>query len=101
MANPLSKSNGLLNSIIRPYDNTGQSLAMQHLEYTVTIDSSRAMLASRAMNNTAYLMNLAGEIMEDNPACAGAMREIMEAYVDAAAEGVYDYGRPISSKTRR
>lgn len=74
--------------------NNEKPLAIQHLEYTLTIDHGRAALTEHAMRNTQLLMSYAVDIMQENPESAGALKEIMGAYVDATAEDIRGYGRP-------
>ena len=73
-------------------------LALQHLEYTIMTEQNRAVLTQYAMNSTAILMERAVEIMNDNPESAGALKEIMEAYLDATGDSIRNFGSP---KTRR
>ena len=74
--------------------NDGLPLALQHLDYVLTIDHGRAALTEHAMRNTQLLMGYAVEIMQENPESAGALKEIMRAYVEATGEDIMGYGRP-------
>lgn len=93
----MAKKDYMLARINQSIDNE-RSLAIQHLDYTLTIDYGRSALTEHAMRNTQFLMNYAVGIMQENPESAGALKEIMRSYVEATSEDIRDYGRP---KTRR
>ena len=97
MAYPIVKDDLILDGLVT---STGERvpLAIQHLNYTIFTEQNRAVLTQCAMNNTAVLMERAVEIMNDNPESAGALREIMEAYLDATGDSIRNFGSP---KTRR
>lgn len=94
MAYALSKKNEMFGGSMQVADPNRPSLALQHLEYTLTIERNRAALTQHAMGNTAILMNEAGKIIAENPASAGALKEIMEAYLDATGDKIREYGNP-------
>ena len=94
MSYALAKKEQLFNGSMQVTNPEGQSLALQHLDYTLTIERNRAALTQHAMGNTAILMNVAGEIVNDNPGATGAVREIMTAYLDATGNAIRKYGNP-------
>ena len=95
MANDLSRNDVMLNRTIRAISGESTpSLALQHLDYTVMLDHHRAIMTEHAMHNTQLLMGYAVQIMEENPETAGALKEIMRAYVDTATGTIRSYGNP-------
>ena len=95
---PLSNDTLYLSGAVRATGEERIPLALQHLEYTIMTEQNRAVLTQYAMNSTAILMERAVEIMNDNPESAGALKEIMEAYLDATGDSIRNFGSP---KTRR
>ena len=69
-------------------------LQIQHMNHILIREQNRAALTQYAMNNTAILMERAVAIMDENPESAGALKEIMNAYLDATGECIRSYGRP-------
>lgn len=98
---PLSSDKQFLNGTIRTTSQERIPLMVQHLEYTILTEQNRAVLTQYAMNSTAVLMERAVEIMNDNPESAGALKEIMNAYLDATGECIRSYGRPWLKRDRR
>lgn len=94
MSNQLTKNEGVARGAIRMIGGNKPSLAMQHLEYCLTINQNRTILAQHAMDNTEILMDAAREMAAYNPASAGALKEIMEAYLDATTTSIRNYGNP-------
>ena len=92
MAYPTVNENLILDGTVRSGERV--PLAIQHLNYTIFTEQNRAVLTQCAMNNTAVLMERAVEIMNDNPESAGALKEIMHAYLDATGECIRTYGSP-------
>lgn len=79
---------------IQTVNNTAM-LTAQHLEYALSMEGNRAILTRHALGNTEYLMNMAAQIAGENPAATGALKEIMEAYLDATTESIRVYGKPL------
>ena len=75
--------------------NNTPTLTMQHLEYALSMEGNRAILTKHALGNTEILMNMAAQIASENPAATGALKEIMEAYLDATTESIRVYGKPL------
>ena len=98
MAYPIVNDNLILDGTVRLAGEERVPLAIQHLNYTIFTEQNRAVLTQCAMNNTAILMERAVEIMNENPESAGALKEIMEAYLDATGDSIRAYGSP---STRR
>ncbi len=98
MAYPKVNDSLILDGTVRSEERV--PLAIQHLNYTIFTEQNRAVLTQCAMNNTAVLMERAVEIMNDNPESAGALKEIMEAYLDATGECIRTYGSPSTRRFR-
>ena len=94
---PITSDKLSLNGFVRSPDER-VPLVIQHLEYTLMTEQNRAVLTQYAMNNTAILMERAVAIMNENPESAGALKEIMEAYLDATGNSIRNLGNP---KTKR
>ena len=80
---------------IQKINNNKPTLAEQHLNYALSMEDNRAILTQHALGNTQILMNMAAQIAGENPAATGALKEIMEAYLDATTENIRVYGRPL------
>lgn len=68
-------------------------LSCQELEYLMVRERNRTILANHAMHNTDLLMRHAIMIMQENPATAEPLREIMAAYTESIAESIRSYGQ--------
>ena len=94
MSYDVSRNNEMFSGSMHMANPDGQSLALQHLEYTMTIETNRAALTQRALGNTAILMGVAGEIVNDNPAATDPVKQILVAYLDATGRAIRNYGVP-------
>ena len=70
------------------------TLAEQHLTYCLQVEDNRAAIAQRTLANTAILTHVAEQLAADEPNSAGAMKEIMEAYLEGVTESVRNYSIP-------
>lgn len=94
MVNPLAKNDVRLDETIQALAERGDSLALQHLNYTLTMEHNRAILTQHAMRDAEVLLYYAQEIMGENPGATEALEEIMRSYLDSASGTIRDYCKP-------
>lgn len=95
------KRDETLGTALQLLDRTRPSLHEQHLRYTLTIEGDRASLTQHIMGNTAILMQVAEQLIAEDPNTAGALKEVMAAYINASKDSIEDYGVPPGQKLRR
>ena len=93
MLNALTKQDEMLNNTIEAINDKSTSLALRHLDYTLTTEHNRAILTQHAMKDTEYLMCYAAEIMDEVPESAGALEKIMRSYLDATSETIRTFAK--------
>lgn len=98
MNNPLANNDVRLNETVQALNGRGESLALQHLNYALTMEQNRAILTEHAMRNTTLLMEYATQIIGENPEATGPIKKIVYSYLEATSEDIRVFGRPHARK---